>query len=169
MEALPQWPALLSAAFYRPGPAPPTPTHTGSAHASYTLPLWLHTDTSPPWCSWCWTSFWAWFERTWLLTSRRRCRRDILSAGLRSAPLPPKCHLLMRHICKLRPGRENVHVCGLWCEITVPLLLERMTLTCPCGVQRSAVRLPSLSLLRSTRWGQRRSERSYTSCLNKLH
>lgn len=29
---------------------------------------------------------------------------------------------------------------------------EGMTLTCPCGVQRSAVRLPSLSLLRSTRW-----------------
>lgn len=44
MDALPQWPALLSAAFYRPGPAPPTPTHTGSAHASYTLPLW-YTQT----------------------------------------------------------------------------------------------------------------------------
>lgn len=40
-EALPQWPALLSAAFYRPGPAPPTPTHTGSSHASCTLPLWF--------------------------------------------------------------------------------------------------------------------------------
>lgn len=57
MGALPQWPAPLSAAFYRPGPAPPTPTHTGSAHASDTLPLW-YTDTSPPWCSRCWTSFW---------------------------------------------------------------------------------------------------------------
>lgn len=40
-EALPQWPALLSAAFYRPGPAPPTPTHTGSSHVSCTLPLWF--------------------------------------------------------------------------------------------------------------------------------
>lgn len=54
-------------------------------------------------------------------------------------------------------------------EIAVPFLLERMTLTCPCGVQRSAVRLPSLSLLRSTHWWQRRSKRSYTSWLNKLH
>lgn len=105
-EALPQWAALLSAAFYRPGPVPPTPTHTGSTHVSCTLPLWfthggkkvqilqnvldvrLHSDL-------------------WLLTSLHRCRKDILSAGQHSAPLLPKCHLLMRRTCEVHPGRKN--------------------------------------------------------------
>lgn len=130
MGALPQWPALLSAAFYRPGPAPPTPTHTGSAHASYTLPWW-YTQTSPPWCSWCWTSFWPWFEHTRLLTSRRRCRTDILSAGLRSAPLPPKCHLLMRHICKLHPGREKVWDYWDCCPIPAGADDTHVSMWCP--------------------------------------
>lgn len=36
--ALPQSPAPLSAAFYRPGPAPPAPARTGSTRVSCTLP-----------------------------------------------------------------------------------------------------------------------------------